>query len=57
MLACRPIFLRATRNIVIPSRRFIANRHTHSANFTRTMATENPSKRLKTDVPVIGTHK
>lgn len=54
MFKLRPLFLTATRTI--PSA-FKPARSNNIANFRRTMATENPAKKLKVEAPLIGTHK
>lgn len=54
MFSLRANLLRPARLIPAISRHSIALPH---SRFATTMATENPTKRLKTDAPVIGTHK
>jgi hypothetical protein len=55
MFTLRPILLRTARLTPVTFRPTFTIKLT---NFTRTMATESPTKKLKTDgAPVIGTHK
>lgn len=54
MFAYRPNPLRAAKLTAVAFRANTTNKYT---NVTKTMATESPTKKLKTDAPVIGTHK
>ncbi|KAI8934307.1 hypothetical protein NX059_009046 [Plenodomus lindquistii] len=53
MFTLRPLFTQILRHSHTTPRSFTAF---SSTNIQRTMATENPAKKLKTDAPVIGTH-
>jgi hypothetical protein len=54
MFALRPILLPSARLTPVAARPSIARDYTF---LKKTMATESPSKRLKMEAPVIGTHK
>lgn len=55
MLKLRPLLTASAIKPIIPSTYRPAPRRV--ARLTRTMASETPTKRLKTDAPLIGTHK
>jgi hypothetical protein len=54
MLKLPHLFTTTSRSIKITRN---PNNIYNLAYFKRTMATESPTKRLKTDAPLIGTHK